>query len=69
MGSHSGKVIHQGHRVLEYIMVDALQGVKVAGISPDQKGIVYIAIAERFNDGGIAIQLKTGCELDQFANR
>ena len=30
---------------------------------------VYIAIAERFNDGGVAIQLKTGCELDQFANR
>ena len=49
-------------------MIDALQGVAVAAISGYQKGIVYIAIAERFDGGGSAIQLETGCELKQFAN-
>ena len=49
-------------------MIDTLQGVAVTGISPNQKGIVDIAIAKRFDGDGSAIQLDTGCELKQFAN-
>ena len=51
-----GKIIHQGDGILEYIVVNALQGIAIPSIGIEQKGVVYIAIAKGLSRDNTALQ-------------
>jgi len=53
-----GKIIHQRDGILKHIVVDPLQSVAVAGISPDQKSIVYIAVTKGLDRIDRSLHLK-----------